>query len=111
MSSVCDLCLAFRVHSGVDCGCFSQACETRVDEDEGGHKHCTGQYFDYWGCIDKCVSASEILILLYDFQIYVGTVFSQECGSWPRFPDCMGCFVLFVCMFGRGPSRESVNER
>ncbi|KAJ7540820.1 hypothetical protein O6H91_10G032400 [Diphasiastrum complanatum] len=30
-----------------------QACVKRVEEDTSGHKHCTGQYFDYWGCIDK----------------------------------------------------------
>ncbi|KAH9532651.1 hypothetical protein CY35_18G009900, partial [Sphagnum magellanicum] len=23
-------------------------------------KHCTGQYFDYWGCIDKCLSVSVL---------------------------------------------------
>ncbi|RVX13237.1 Cytochrome b-c1 complex subunit 6 [Vitis vinifera] len=33
-----------------------QACENRVKEDETGHKHCTGQYFDYWSCVDKCVA-------------------------------------------------------
>ncbi|GAV81145.1 UCR_hinge domain-containing protein, partial [Cephalotus follicularis] len=31
-------------------------CAKRVKVDESGHKHCTGQYFDYWSCIDKCVS-------------------------------------------------------
>lgn len=30
-----------------------QACEKRVEGVAG--KHCTGQYFDYWGCVDKCV--------------------------------------------------------
>lgn len=33
-----------------------QACVKRIQGDETGHKHCTGQYFDYWSCIDKCVS-------------------------------------------------------
>jgi len=33
-----------------------QACETRIEEDEDGQKHCTGQYFDYWGCVDKCAA-------------------------------------------------------
>eukprot|EP00249_Psilotum_nudum_P006522 c19844_g1_i1 orf=171-386(+) len=33
-----------------------QACAKRVEEDETGHKHCTGQYFDYWGCVDKCAA-------------------------------------------------------
>jgi ubiquinol-cytochrome c reductase subunit 6 len=34
-----------------------QACEKRVEEEEeGDQKHCTGQYFDYWGCVDKCTA-------------------------------------------------------
>ncbi|KAK1440312.1 hypothetical protein QVD17_06137 [Tagetes erecta] len=33
-----------------------QGCVKRVDADETGHKHCTGQYFDYWQCVDKCVA-------------------------------------------------------
>ncbi|CAH8388129.1 unnamed protein product [Eruca vesicaria subsp. sativa] len=32
-----------------------QACVKRIQDDESGHKHCTGQYFDYWQCVDKCV--------------------------------------------------------
>ncbi|XP_011042841.1 PREDICTED: cytochrome b-c1 complex subunit 6-like isoform X1 [Populus euphratica] len=32
------------------------ACVKRVEGDDSGHKHCTGQYFDYWFCIDKCVA-------------------------------------------------------
>lgn len=35
---------------------FVQACVKRIQGDESGHKHCTGQYFDYWSCVDKCVS-------------------------------------------------------
>ncbi|KAM5574706.1 cytochrome b-c1 complex subunit 6-1, mitochondrial [Rosa sericea] len=33
-----------------------QACVKRIEGDESGHKHCTGQYFDYWSCVDKCVA-------------------------------------------------------
>ncbi|KAI7756214.1 hypothetical protein M8C21_020624 [Ambrosia artemisiifolia] len=33
-----------------------QGCVKRVQADETGHKHCTGQYFDYWHCVDKCVA-------------------------------------------------------
>ncbi|CAA3032655.1 cytochrome b-c1 complex subunit 6 [Olea europaea subsp. europaea] len=33
-----------------------QACAKRIQGDESGNKHCTGQYFDYWRCVDKCVS-------------------------------------------------------
>ncbi|WZZ57592.1 hypothetical protein YC2023_057699 [Brassica napus] len=32
------------------------ACVKRIQGDDSGHKHCTGQYFDYWHCIDKCVA-------------------------------------------------------
>ena len=28
----------------------------RVEKDTTGEAHCTGQYFDMWGCIDKCVA-------------------------------------------------------
>ncbi|KAH7685514.1 Cytochrome b-c1 complex subunit 6 protein [Dioscorea alata] len=34
-----------------------QECSKRIRDDKTGHKHCTGQYFDYWACIDKCVAA------------------------------------------------------
>ncbi|KAK4405085.1 Cytochrome b-c1 complex subunit-1, mitochondrial [Sesamum angolense] len=33
-----------------------QACSKRIEGDDSGHKHCTGQYFDYWRCVDKCVA-------------------------------------------------------
>ncbi|KAI9103682.1 hypothetical protein K1719_023305 [Acacia pycnantha] len=33
-----------------------QACVKRIDGDDSGHKHCTGQYFDYWSCVDKCAA-------------------------------------------------------
>ncbi|KAF3963882.1 hypothetical protein CMV_011772 [Castanea mollissima] len=33
-----------------------QACVKRIQGDESGHKHCTGQYFDYWSCVDKCAA-------------------------------------------------------
>ncbi|CAI7868236.1 unnamed protein product [Closterium sp. NIES-54] len=33
-----------------------EACVKRIEGDETGEKHCTGQYFDYWACIDKCAA-------------------------------------------------------
>ncbi|XP_015886421.1 cytochrome b-c1 complex subunit 6-1, mitochondrial [Ziziphus jujuba] len=33
-----------------------QACVKRIDGDDTGNKHCTGQYFNYWSCVDKCVA-------------------------------------------------------
>ncbi|CAL9098704.1 unnamed protein product, partial [Musa acuminata var. zebrina] len=38
-----------------------QACVERIKGDETGHKHCTGQYFDYWKCVDDCVSIRAFL--------------------------------------------------
>ena len=32
------------------------ACVERVAKDTTGEAHCTGQYFDLWGCVDKCVA-------------------------------------------------------
>jgi ubiquinol-cytochrome c reductase subunit 6 len=41
-----------------------QACTARVEAKiaaakpgEEVHAHCTGQYFDFWHCIDHCVSS------------------------------------------------------
>ncbi|XP_038986642.1 cytochrome b-c1 complex subunit 6-like [Phoenix dactylifera] len=31
-------------------------CVKRIQDDETGHKHCTGQYFDYWKCVDQCAA-------------------------------------------------------
>ncbi|XP_004298236.1 PREDICTED: cytochrome b-c1 complex subunit 6-like [Fragaria vesca subsp. vesca] len=33
-----------------------QACLQRIQGDASGHMHCTGQYFDHWSCVDKCVA-------------------------------------------------------
>ncbi|TVU29799.1 hypothetical protein EJB05_21386, partial [Eragrostis curvula] len=34
----------------------TQKCVKRIADDETGQKHCTGQYFDYWQCVDKNVA-------------------------------------------------------
>nr|GEY90304.1 cytochrome b-c1 complex subunit 6-like [Tanacetum cinerariifolium] len=47
-----DLCKPKCVRAWLD----YQGCVKRVQADETGHKHCTGQYFDYWQCVDKCVA-------------------------------------------------------
>ncbi|KAH0863991.1 hypothetical protein HID58_081202 [Brassica napus] len=44
-----------------------QACVKRIQGDDSGHKHCTGQYFDYWQCIDKCCTQA-----LYKTQMKQG---------------------------------------
>jgi ubiquinol-cytochrome c reductase subunit 6 len=33
-----------------------QACGERIKGDKTGEAHCTGQYFDYLSCIDKCAA-------------------------------------------------------
>ena len=58
------------------CSCFFQACVKRVEADTTGHKHCTGQYFDFWSCIDKCVCAR-----IYNFMFLSGVF----------------CYAKFIC--------------
>ncbi|KAK8597267.1 hypothetical protein V6N12_065739 [Hibiscus sabdariffa] len=33
-----------------------EECVKRISGDDTGTKHCTGQYFDYLACVDKCVA-------------------------------------------------------
>ena len=40
-----------------------QACAKRIKADSTGEAHCTGQYFDYWECIDKCVAPRLFAVL------------------------------------------------
>ncbi|CAF2050635.1 unnamed protein product [Brassica rapa] len=47
-----------------------QACVKRIQGDDSGHKHCTGQYFDYWHCIDKCVSICFALHIFFFYFMY-----------------------------------------
>ena len=53
-----------------------QACVKRVEGDDSGHKHCTGQYFDYWFCVDKCVSFPFHFLMLS--WIIIGLVHIQN---------------------------------
>ncbi|KVH93482.1 cytochrome b-c1 complex, subunit 6, partial [Cynara cardunculus var. scolymus] len=54
-----DLCKPKCVRAWLD----YQGCVKRVEADETGHKHCTGQYFDYWQCVDKCVRLFSCILL------------------------------------------------
>ena len=40
-----------------------QACAKRIKGDTTGEAHCTGQYFDYWHCIDKCAAPRIFAVL------------------------------------------------
>jgi len=33
-----------------------EACQKRIEDDTTGEAHCTGQYLDFWKCIDKCAA-------------------------------------------------------
>jgi hypothetical protein len=57
-----------------------QACVKRVEGDDTSQKHCTGQYFDYWFCIDKCVSFSFHFVMLS--WIIIGLVHMQNSTFW-----------------------------
>ncbi|KAK6940022.1 Ubiquinol-cytochrome C reductase hinge domain, partial [Dillenia turbinata] len=74
------------------------SCVKRIKDDETGHKHCTGQYFDYWSCVDHCVAprlfeklktnpsreflSFRLILILYGFQeqleLYNGTHFQAH---------------------------------
>nr|KJB47770.1 hypothetical protein B456_008G041200 [Gossypium raimondii] len=55
-----------------------EACVKRIEGDESGHKHCTGQYFDYWACIDKCCTDSILEIEIIEGQCCVTLA---SCGA------------------------------
>lgn len=48
-----------------------EACVKRIEEDENGQKHCTGQYFDYWGCIDQCAAPKLFRKIVWEWLISV----------------------------------------
>mmetsp|Transcript_6069 Transcript_6069/g.15539 ORF Transcript_6069/g.15539 Transcript_6069/m.15539 type:complete len:81 (+) Transcript_6069:53-295(+) len=37
-----------------------QACAKRIEDKPDGH--CTGQYLDYWHCIDKCAADKKFAL-------------------------------------------------
>lgn len=67
--------------------CYAQKCVKRIEGDETGQKHCTGQYFDYWKCIDKHVSALFLVVLKFMCALLI-----QE-------GNC-SCVLLFLAALG-----------
>ena len=47
---------------------FVQACADRIKSDTTGQAHCSGQYFDFWHCVDHCVSTLERLEFFIPLQ-------------------------------------------
>ncbi|KXZ52542.1 hypothetical protein GPECTOR_9g586 [Gonium pectorale] len=33
-----------------------KACAERIKDDTTGQAHCSGQYFDFWKCVDHCAA-------------------------------------------------------
>eukprot|EP00871_Galdieria_phlegrea_P003533 jgi/Galph1/4180/GphlegSOOS_G2814.1 len=33
-----------------------RACVKRIENDTTGEAHCTGQYLDFWHCVDHCAA-------------------------------------------------------
>jgi hypothetical protein len=42
------------------CQCHVQECAKRIESSDHEGAHCTGWAFDYWRCIDKCVSVDWV---------------------------------------------------
>jgi len=40
-----------------------EACADRIKNDATGEAHCTGQYFDFWRCIDGCAADAVFQVL------------------------------------------------
>lgn len=54
------------------CCCLLQECAKRIENSDHEGAHCTGWAFDYWRCIDKCVSslaATALPSLCIDCQL------------------------------------------
>ncbi|CAH8389090.1 unnamed protein product [Eruca vesicaria subsp. sativa] len=67
-----------------------QACVKRIQGDDSGQKHCTGQYFDYWQCIDKCVSFSWIMAFalhIFFFFLQFDTEMNLDFGIFRLHPS------------------------
>lgn len=54
--------LLLTTYLGTEMLSYAQACAERVKEDDKkGTAHCSGQYFDFWKCVDHCVSAKAVI--------------------------------------------------
>ncbi len=66
-----------------------QACAERIKNDTTGQAHCSGQYFDFWKCVDHCVSTPDRASLATAYvwgQEGAGVGCCAMAGSWP--PPC-----------------------
>jgi ubiquinol-cytochrome c reductase subunit 6 len=47
-----------------------EACTQRIKNDTTGEAQCSGQYFEYWHCVDALVLPPSLLILLASAPIF-----------------------------------------
>ncbi|KAF3677582.1 hypothetical protein FXO37_04755 [Capsicum annuum] len=90
------------------------ACTKRIEGDETGNKHCTGQYFDYWYCIDKCMLFPDFVLcaLIPGCFLWENVCLLpiESCDkSKPVFAACSTVFVGFCSHFTRCTSGPSFN--
>ncbi|RLN00995.1 hypothetical protein C2845_PM06G14480 [Panicum miliaceum] len=55
-----------------------ERCMKRVENDDSGQKHCTGQYFDYWSCVDKCEAVKARILSSGQIREVARCGFGQE---------------------------------
>ncbi|KAB2635194.1 cytochrome b-c1 complex subunit 6-like [Pyrus ussuriensis x Pyrus communis] len=82
-----------------------QACVKRVEGDDTGNKHCTGQYFDYISCVDKCprLKVLYVLAIFASSPIHSASFFEQNaecCLGMERNLSVTECIVQTVGIHG-----------
>ena len=60
----------------------------RISGDDTGSKHCTGQYFDYLACVDKCVNCLILLLTMLLFWLLFLLICNFEFGSMVNAASC-----------------------
>ena len=64
-----------------------EACVKRIESDTTGEAHCTGQYFDYFSCIDAC--AAKPRAVLWHYWLSDATLAGQSKCRMDRTRPCM----------------------
>ncbi|PNY11127.1 cytochrome b-c1 complex subunit 6-like protein, partial [Trifolium pratense] len=82
-----------------------QACIKRIQGDDSGQKHCTGQYFDYWYCVDKCVAPKLFTKLKADEEPVDQKRFLEESCK----PKCVRPLIEYQGVSELGKSNEPEN--
>lgn len=67
-----------------------EACIGRVEKDTTGEAHCTGQYLDFWKCIDKCVrqiqlNECSLIIRLLRIRTDINSFAMAKCRRYRKY--------------------------